>query len=146
MIRCHLCALRTRVGISSPLLRSGRPRWPLADPSVGLGSTLASPRRIVDRNLPDAWVSGRFGDGHLPSPSTTVPLEHATSAPLRTCRLQQLETGGAPTRLDVSPTVAPLRRPLHSTVSTLSELVTTTLWRLPLPGPFQESRCNLVFR
>ena len=36
-----------------------------------------------------------------------------TSPPLLTCRLERLEAGGAPTRLEVSPIVAPLRQPLR---------------------------------
>ena len=47
---------------------------------------------------------------------------------------------GAPTRLEMSPTVAPLRRPLHSTVLTLSGLATQLSGGcLPLPGPFRET-------
>ena len=77
-IRCHSCAQKS--WDISPLLRSGRP---FADPSIGLGSTLASPHRIVERNLPDDTPAGiRVGletDVFLLL-QTTVPLDHADNA------------------------------------------------------------------
>ena len=116
------------MGKSSPLLGSGQPWWPLADPSVGPGSTLASPRRIVGRNLTGdtpAWDSGRFGDGHPPSPWITVPPEHATSAPLRTCRLPKI--GGCGCSNSKCRQLL-LRQPLHST---RVNSAWATLWQLP---------------
>ena len=111
MICCH-SLLWTTVGRPSPLLGAARPQWPLEDPSVGPGSTLASP----SLHLPDDMPLGiRVG---------VDPPKHATST------LGALQLGSK----CLSPTVAPRRRPLHSTVSTLSgacktnSLAAASLW------------------